>query len=128
VDDASDAPKPAASHRTAVFILIAMAVTIAFYGWQSLRTKQLTITSVSKPGDYVLTRSRTPPSSRWIRVTGWLDGPATLQVSGGLGPVTVGPGHVEWKTGGDWNEGDCTLKYAPAGAATGQLTVEYRIE
>lgn len=128
MDDPHDPPKPAASHRTAAFIMIAMTVTLAFYGWQTLRTRQLSITTVSKPGDYVLTASRKLPSSRWIHVTGWLDGPATLEVSDGPGPVTVGPGNVEWKTAGDWHDVNCTLKYTPAGATTGRLTVEYRIE
>ncbi|HLY10312.1 MAG TPA: hypothetical protein VKW04_13475 [Planctomycetota bacterium] len=128
MDDPTDAPKKAASHRTAAFILIAMAVTIAFYGWQTLRTRQLSITSVSKSGEYRLPCSRTPPSHRWIHVTGWIDGQAILEVPGGPGPERVGPGAIEWKVSGPWDAGDCVLKYSPGSTTLGKLSVEYRIE
>jgi hypothetical protein len=127
VDDShEDANKPA-SHRTAVFILIAMTVTIAFFGWQALRTSQLSITSISKPGDYRLVSSKAHPSKRWIHVTGWIDGLATLEIPR-LESATIGPGSVEWKGASDWDAGDCVLKYTPRTATMGKLTVDYRIE
>jgi hypothetical protein len=127
VHDPHEEPKKPASHHTAVFILIAMVVTIAWFGWQTLRTHTLTITSVSKPGTYVLEASRPRPSSRRVHVTGWIDGRADLQV-GSDAAVSVGPGTVEWKTAGDWVEGDLVLKYTPRGTTLGKLTVDYRID
>jgi hypothetical protein len=110
-----------------VFILIAITVTTAYFGWQALRTSELSITSISKPGDYRLASSKPHPSSRWIRVTGWIDGLATLEVPG-LSPASIGPGSVEWKGAGSWDAGDCVLKYTPRTATMGKLTVAYRIE
>jgi len=128
VDDPHEhAPKKPTSPRTAIFILIAIFVSIAFYGWQALRTRQLTITSISKAGEYPLTLSRTPPSSRWIHVSGWIDGTATIQLNG-EDPVTIASGNVEWKTAGDYTDRDCVLKYKPGTAKMGKLTVEYRVE
>jgi len=128
VDDSHEhAPQKPTSHRTAVFILIAITVSIAFFGWQALRTRQLTISSISKPGEYRLTCSRTPSSSRWIHVSGWIDGKATIRLNG-VDPAAIGPGNVEWKTSSDWHEGDCMLQYSPGTAVMGKLTVDYRIE
>jgi len=125
-DSFEDAKKPA-SHRTAVFILIAMSVTIAFFGWQALRTSQLSITSISKPAEYRLASTTPHPSRRWIRVTGWIDGQATIDVPG-QESATIGPGGIEWRCAGSWEAGDCVLKYTPRTAKTGKLTVEFRIE
>lgn len=125
--DPSDAPKTPASHRTAAFILIAMAVTLAYFGWQVYRTSRLSITSVSKPGDYLLTSPRQAPSSLWLHVSGWLDGQAAIEIAG-RGPAPLGPGNVEWKIRCDWSQRDCVLKYTPGSATTGRLEVEYRID
>ncbi len=125
--DPNEDARPPARHHTAIFILIAMAVMIGWFGWQTLRTRSLTITSVSKPGDYMLESTATRPSSRRIHVSGWIDGRADLQF-GKEDPVSVGPGTVEWKISGDWAESRIPLKYTPRGTALGKLVIEYRID
>lgn len=125
--DPNEDARPPAKHHTAIFILIAMAVMIAWFGWQTLRTHSLSITSVSKPGEYVLEASQPRPSSRRVHVSGWIDGRADLQL-GKDAPRSVGPGKVEWSTSGDWTEPKLVLKYTPWGTTMGKLTVEYRID
>jgi hypothetical protein len=127
VQDPHDAPKAPASHRTAAFILIAMTVTLAYFGWQVYRTSRLSITTISKAGDYRLASTKPAPSTLWLHVSGWLDGEAAIEVPG-RGPATLGPGNVEWKIGCDWFQKDCVLKYTPRSATSGRLDVEYRID
>jgi hypothetical protein len=128
VDEVHEHTRKPTSPWTAVLTLAAVFVAVAFFGWQTLHTRQLTISSVSKPGEYTLICPRSSPSSRRIHVTGWIDGKATLEITGGLGPESIGPGNVDWKTGGDWYAGDCVLTYSPGTATTGKLTVEYRFD
>lgn len=128
MEEAHEHPAKSTSPRKAVLVLVAMFVLIAFFGWQTLHTRQITITSVSRAGAYTLVCPRTAPSSRRIHVTGWIDGKATLEITEGLGPETIGPGNVDWKTGGDWYAGDCLLKYSPGTTTMGKLTVEYRFD
>jgi len=129
VDGDHEHPRPSpTSPAKAVLILVAIAVATGFLGWQTLRTRQFTITTLSRPGTYRLTCAPSHPSSRRIHVSGWIDGTATFEITGGRGPETVGPGNVEWKTGGDWSGGDCLLKLTPGTAVTGELRVEYRFD
>jgi hypothetical protein len=127
VIDPSEEPRTPARRRTAAFVIVAMAVTLAWFGWQVYRTSRLSIIAVSKPGDYRLTSPRKDVSKLWVHVNGWIDGQATLEIPG-RAPQPVGPGNVEWKIGCDWSQADCILKYAPSSATTGRLEVEYRFD
>lgn len=125
--DPNEDPKKPASHRTAAFILIAVFVGIAFLGWQVFRTSRMSITAVTKPADYVLTASRKPPTSFWIRISGWIDGQAVVEIPT-RPPLTLGPGNVREKISGDWYAPECVLKYTPKSTTMGRLEIEYRIE
>ncbi|MBV8879180.1 MAG: hypothetical protein JO332_04360 [Planctomycetaceae bacterium] len=125
--DPSEEPRKPSSHRTAVFILLAMFVTIAYFGWQVYRTSRLTIVAVTRSGEYRLTASREHPTSCWVRVSGWIDGQAVVEVAG-RPAATLGPGNVQWKSAGDTDGRECVLKYAPKSVTLGRLDVEYRIE
>lgn len=125
--DPSEAPRTPARRRTAAFVIVAMIVTLAWFGWQVYRTSRLSIVAVGKPGDYRLTASRKDVSTLWLHVNGWIDGRATLEIPG-RAPQSLGPGNVEWKIGCDWFQADCVLKYSPSSATTGRLEVEYRFD
>ncbi|HUR38239.1 MAG TPA: hypothetical protein VM222_02045 [Planctomycetota bacterium] len=116
-----------ATRRTAVLIVLALFVALAFLGWRVLGTSRLTISAVAKPSEHRLKSPKPHPSSLRIHVTGWLDGQATLQ-SPHREATVVGPGPVEWRAGGDYYEPEGVLRYAPRGATVGQLTVEYRFD
>jgi hypothetical protein len=127
VHDPNEAPKKPASHRTAVFILIAMTVGIAWFGWQTWRTASLSITTVSKPGEYPLPPPRKPAAAYWVHVTGWIDGQATIELPSNA-PATIGPGNVEQRLTGALHDPQCILKYTPRGTSMGRLLVEYRFD
>jgi hypothetical protein len=127
VIDPSEQPRPPTRRRTAAFVLVAMVVTLTWFGWQVYRTSRLSITAVGKPGDYRLTSSRKGASAIWLHVSGWLDGTASLELPGRASQL-LGPGNVEWKLRHEWSETECVLKYAPKTATTGRLEVEYRFD
>lgn len=125
--DPNEEPRRNATHRTAVFILIAMFVGIAFLGWQVFRTRRVSLTAVTKPAELRLTASRKLPSTMWVRVSGWIDGQAVVEACG-RPPATIGPGNVQWKVSGDYYEPEGVLKYTPSSVKLGRLEVEYRID
>jgi len=116
-----------ATRRTAALIFIALSATLGFLGWRVLGTSRLTISAVAKPSEHLLKSPRPHPTSLRVHITGWLDGQATLQ-SPHREATVVGPGPVEWRAGGDYHSPEAVLRYAPRGATTGQLTVEYRFD
>ena len=126
VNPAEDPKKPA-SHRTAVFILVAMFVGTAYFGWQVYRTSRLSIVAVSKPAEFRLKASREHPTAFWIRISGWIDGQGQVEIAG-RPPELLDAGNVQWRLKGDWTEPECVLKYTPKGATMGRLEVEYRID
>jgi len=123
----AEEPKKHASHRTAVFILVAMFVGTAYFGWQVYRTSRLSIVAVSKPAEFRLKASREKPSTFWIRISGWMDGEAQVEIAG-RAPAMIGAGNVQWRLSGEWTESECVLKYTPISAKLGRLEVEYRID
>jgi hypothetical protein len=127
VDEAHEHTKQPTSHRTAVFILVAVSVAIAYFGWQSLKTSTLRISAVSKPGEYRMMGGPHHPTRLRVHVTGWLEGQATIGIPG-QEAATIGPGNVDWNHSGAWVEPDCLLQYTPKTATMGSLTVDYRIE
>ncbi len=127
MDESHGHPKKPTSHRTAIFILVVTFVAIAYFGWQTLQTRRLTISSLSKPGEYRLTGPELHPTRLRVHVTGWLEGQATIAIPGQQA-ATIGPGNVDWTWSGPWKEPDCLLKYAPKTATMGSLSVEYRIQ
>lgn len=127
MEDPHDEPKRPTSHRTAVFILIAMFIGTGFLGWQVLRTSKLAITAVTKPGEYRLPGSVPKPTHLRVHITGYLDGQATVEIPG-QPPRTLGPETVNEKWSLDWTTPDCLLKYTPKTVTLGRLEVEYRID
>lgn len=125
-DPTEESGKPA-TRRTAAFVILAMFVTLAWFGWRVGRTSRLSIVTVGKPGEYRLASARPNPSALWIHVSGWIDGRASLEIPG-RASQPLGPGSVEWKLGCDWTEAACVLKYVPTSATTGRLEVEYRFD
>lgn len=125
--DPSEEPRTPARRRTAAFVIVAMAVTLAWFGWQVYRTSRLSIIAVSKPGEYRLTSSGKGVDSLWIHISGWIDGQAVVEIPNGPSQ-TLGPGNVEWRISRKWYLPDCVLKYTPKSATTGRLEVEYRFD
>jgi hypothetical protein len=126
IDPAEEHRKPT-NPRRAVFILLCMAVTIALFGLQVLKTSTLTISAVGKAGEYRLTGHQLHPTRLRVHVTGWLEGQATIGIPG-QPAATIGPSNVDWTYSGAWVEQDCLLKYTPKTATMGSLSVEYRID
>jgi hypothetical protein len=127
VIDPSEEPRTPARRRTAAFVIVAMAVTLAWFGWQVYRTSRLSIIAVSKPGEYRLTSARKDVKLLWIHVSGWIDGSASVEIPSGP-PQWLGPGNVEWKMRREGVAPECILKYTPKSATTGRLEVEYRFD
>jgi len=128
VIDPSEEPRTPARRRTAAFVIVAMAVTLGWFGWQVYRTSRLSIIAVSKPGEYRLTSSRKGVTLLWIHVSGWIDGTASVEMAPYGPSQSLGPGNVEWKISREWTNPDCELKYTPKSATTGRLEVEYRFD
>jgi hypothetical protein len=127
VDESHEHTPTPASYRTTALIGLTLFVTFAFLGWRVLGTSRLTISNVSKASEHRLKSPKPHPSSVRVRVTGWIDGQATLQ-SPHREATLVGPGPVEWRAGGDFYDPECLLKYTPISTQVGHLTVEYRFE
>ncbi len=123
-DPLAEESKPR-DHRTAVFVVIALTMTILMLGWQVLRTSTLKVDNVTRPAELRLTTAKKQPDNLSVHVTGWIDGTATLALAGST-PTQVGPGNVEWRRDGDFYSSEAVVNYVPRNVTTGHLTVEYR--
>jgi hypothetical protein len=112
--------------KTTVLILVALVATLSFLGWRNSRISRFSIPSLAKASQHRLTGASPDPDTLWIRVSGWVDGKATLQLTD-REAVPIGPGPVDWAVGVDYFEPACLLRYTPSTVTQGELLVEYRL-
>jgi hypothetical protein len=110
--------------------LLLLAVCVIFAGCRSHTPQYVTINDATREQILTLTRlgSHPGPSSIRLRITGKIDGAATLIVLRETRPyktleLTAGPIDTEWHD--DWQSNQLSLHYLPGTVKTGGLQIAY---